>query len=307
MYTRFSSATFHGLLLAAGVLIGGNCLAEPFSYDQGALPGAKPWTSAEFQNNPEEFQFVVIGDRTGGANVQKTFEMAIGQLNLLQPEFVINVGDIIEGYSDDKAELNAEWDEVDVMLNKLDMPFFRTLGNHDIANDVATEVLARPARRHAIIPSSTDTLFIVLDSEDPPRTPPEGIREKLDVYNRLQTEDPRRHRPCWPSSWRTNRSSPDLVSPSISVTSRLPGSRTPWRKTPTCVGPSCPARPCLGEPVGELQGDSASAQGAQPHVPAGHLHYYDYDNIDGHEHITMGPAGAPFTRKAPATWITSCG
>ena len=31
---------------------------------------------------------------------------------------------------------------------------------------------------------------MVLDSEDPPRTPPEGIKEKLDEYNRLQTEDP---------------------------------------------------------------------------------------------------------------------
>lgn len=41
----------------------------------------------------------IIGDRTGGANVQGAFKLAMDQLNLLQPEFVINVGDIIEGYS----------------------------------------------------------------------------------------------------------------------------------------------------------------------------------------------------------------
>lgn len=41
----------------------------------------------------------IIGDGTGGANVQGTFKLAMDQLNLLQPEFVINVGDIIEGYS----------------------------------------------------------------------------------------------------------------------------------------------------------------------------------------------------------------
>jgi hypothetical protein len=134
MYTKFPLATFSGLLLAGGVLISGNSLADVFTYDQGALPGAKPRTSAEFQNDPAEFQFVVIGDRTGGANVQGTFQLAVGQLNLLQPEFVINVGDIIEGYSDDKAELNAEWDEVDAMPGELKMPFFRTVGNHDIAN-----------------------------------------------------------------------------------------------------------------------------------------------------------------------------
>jgi len=42
---------------------------------------------------------------------------------------------------------------------------------------------------------------------------------------------------------------------------------------------------------------------------AGHLHYYDYDNIDGHEHITMGPAGASFHAEGPGNvdhimWVT---
>ena len=42
---------------------------------------------------------------------------------------------------------------------------------------------------------------------------------------------------------------------------------------------------------------------------AGHLHYYDYDNIDGREHITMGPAGASFHHEGPGNvdhiaWVT---
>jgi len=41
----------------------------------------------------------------------------------------------------------------------------------------------------------------------------------------------------------------------------------------------------------------------------GHLHYYDYDEIDGHEHITMGPAGASFHQDGPGNvdhimWVT---
>jgi hypothetical protein len=102
--------------------------AATFSYDQAALAKAKPWTDKKFQSDPNEFQFVIIGDRTGGANPQETFKLAMGQINLLQPEFVINVGDIIEGYSDDKTELNAEWDEIDTVINSLNMPFFRTPG-----------------------------------------------------------------------------------------------------------------------------------------------------------------------------------
>jgi len=101
---------------------------------------AKPWTKKSFQNDPNAFQFVIVGDRTGGASVQKTFQKAMSQINLLQPEFVINVGDLIEGYSDQSNELNAEWKEIDSILNTLDMPFFRTPGNHDLANKTAREV-----------------------------------------------------------------------------------------------------------------------------------------------------------------------
>jgi hypothetical protein len=161
-----------------------------FTYDKAALPAAKPWTAKRFRNRPSNFQFAIIGDRTGGANVQDTFKIAMGQINLLQPEFVINVGDVIEGYSDEKKELHAEWDEVDAMLNTLQMPFFRTPGNHDIANKTAQQVWRERygATHYSFV--YKDVLFIVLDSEDPPREAPEGIKEKLELYNKLQTEDP---------------------------------------------------------------------------------------------------------------------
>ena len=56
-----------------------------FSYDKAAIPKAKPWTAKKFKNKPRNFQFAIIGDRTGGANVEGTFKLAIDQLNLLQP------------------------------------------------------------------------------------------------------------------------------------------------------------------------------------------------------------------------------
>ena len=42
---------------------------------------------------------------------------------------------------------------------------------------------------------------------------------------------------------------------------------------------------------------------------AGHLHYYDYDNINGREYITVGPAGASWHHDGPGnvdhiTWVT---
>ena len=40
-----------------------------------------------------------------------------------------------------------------------------------------------------------------------------------------------------------------------------------------------------------------------------YVHYYDYDNIDGYEYITMGPAGASFHHEGPGNvdhimWVT---
>ncbi len=162
-----------------------------FSYDQAALTGAKPWTSESFNNNnPDNFQFAVIGDRTGGADPKGVFIRAMDQLNLLQPEFVINVGDLVEGYTEDRAQANAMWDEVEPMIQKLEMPFFFVGGNHDLGNDNMTQVwLDRHGATyyHFVY---RNVLFLVLNSEDPSNPIPKDVGEKTVQYKKLQQEDP---------------------------------------------------------------------------------------------------------------------
>ncbi|MFV8781423.1 metallophosphoesterase family protein [Microbulbifer sp. SA54] len=281
-----------------------------FSYDKERLPGAKPWTSQPIQNDPAEFQFVVIGDRTGGANQEGTFKLAINQLNLLLPEFVINVGDLIEGYSDDKAELNAEWDEVDEMLSKLKMPFVRTPGNHDIANKTAQQVWKD---RHGATYYHfvyKDVLFMVLDSEDPPRAAPEGMKDKLELYNRLQVEDPAKAREMLAEFM-----ADEAVVAALGKPVEFGDEQMAWIKKTLADNPD--ARWTflfLHEPAWENASASFKAiqkiLKARKHTfLAGHLHYYDYDLFDGSEHITMGPAGASFHQEGPGNvdhimWVT---
>ena len=57
---RFSIAKFKGLLLASSVLTSSSSIAAGFSYDRAALPGAKPWPAEEFQNDPGEYQLVIM-------------------------------------------------------------------------------------------------------------------------------------------------------------------------------------------------------------------------------------------------------
>ena len=309
--------TFKVLLLSAILLQAGWVRADQgavtntaFSYDKTALPKAKPWTSENFKNNPDNFQFVIIGDRTGGANVLGTFNLAMDQINLLQPEFVINVGDLIEGYSDDKAELNAEWDETDVMLNKLNMPFFRTPGNHDIANDIAQKVYIDRHGATYYYFVYKNVLFIVLDSEDPPRTPPDGIKEKLNTYNRLQTEDP-----AAAQAMLAEFMSDESVVASLGKHVEFDDKQIDFIKNSLAQNANVRwTFLFIHEPAWERPSESFKTiqqllKGRDHTFFAGHLHYYDYDNIDGYENITMGPAGASFHQEGPGNvdhimWVT---
>ena len=73
---------------------------------------AKPYTHLNFKNDPNEFQFAIITDNSGGAR-PGVFAKAVEMVNLLQPEFVVNAGDMIEGYSEDEEQIRAWWQEVD--------------------------------------------------------------------------------------------------------------------------------------------------------------------------------------------------
>ncbi len=280
------------------------------SYDKERITEAKPWTNKAFPNDTEDFQFVIIGDRTGGANQQGTFKLAVSQLNLLQPEFVINVGDLIEGYSDEQAELNAEWDEADAMLNTLDMPFFRTPGNHDIANRVAQQVWKDrygATYYHFIY---KDVLFVVLDTEDPPREAPPGMKEKIDLYNKLQIEDPAKAEAMLAEFMSDESVVAGLAKPvefsddQVAYLENVLENNKGVRWTFLFMH-----EPAWEKDTGNFKEIAKLLKERKHTFFAGHLHYYDYDNIDGVEHITMGPAGASFHHEGPGNvdhimWVT---
>lgn len=80
-----------------------------------------------FQN----FNFVVLGDRTANAKTE-VFELIIDEIKILNPDFLINVGDLIEGYTDDANTIESEWDYIIRQLNRTGVPYYLTPGNHDI-------------------------------------------------------------------------------------------------------------------------------------------------------------------------------
>ncbi|MDW7988425.1 MAG: metallophosphoesterase, partial [candidate division WOR-3 bacterium] len=88
---------------------------------------------------PLSFSFVVLGDRTGGAD-HVVFEQVVKQIKLINPDFIINIGDLIEGYTSDTQKINQEWDLIFSTLGKLKEKFYFTPGNHDIWDQISSQI-----------------------------------------------------------------------------------------------------------------------------------------------------------------------
>lgn len=126
---------------------------------------SNPWTHLALNNNPDSFQFAIVTDNTGGMR-PGVFSDAVSKLNLLQPEFVMSVGDLINGYTENEPQLVSEWDEFDAMVANLQMPFFYVAGNHDYTNDVMAELWTERYGASYYHFVYRDTLFIMLNSND---------------------------------------------------------------------------------------------------------------------------------------------
>ncbi len=126
---------------------------------------ATPWTSAEFEATEPDFTFAIISDLNGGER-PGVYSQAVAQLNRLDPTFVLSVGDLIDGGTEDTLQLRKEWDSFDARTRKLKMPFFYLGGNHDLTNPtMRTFWKDRYGPRYYYF-KYRDVLFLMMDSED---------------------------------------------------------------------------------------------------------------------------------------------
>lgn len=84
-------------------------------------------------NSGSAFSFVVLGDNTGGHEPGR-WAHAVDIVNRLRPDFVLCVGDLIEGYIENPAAINSMWDDFEAENSQLRSPFFYVPGNHDTTN-----------------------------------------------------------------------------------------------------------------------------------------------------------------------------
>jgi len=110
------------------------------------------------------YRLVILSDRTGG-HQEGVYPSIIREINLLQPDIVVTVGDQIEGYGDDMEMMSAEWDTLLAMLDALDAPVYLTAGNHDIWSDDSEELYRQRTGHEPYYSFDYEgTHFVILDT-----------------------------------------------------------------------------------------------------------------------------------------------
>ena len=248
----------------------------------------KPWTDKDFLNDPKDFQFAIVADRTGGPRAG-VFPKAVGKLNELRPEFVITVGDLIQGGAGNRnvEKLKGQWQEFNSFIEGFDMPFFYLPGNHDLGNEVADEIWDEMfgVRYYSFV--YEDVLFLCLNTQGGPGAKPallqdeqiEWALEELKVNDKVRWTLVFMHQPLW------------LMEEGILIRDKgkkiLRKTETGWPKI------------------------AKALKGRRHTVFAGHVHHYGKYERNGTSFYTLGTTGGgsklrgeAFGEFDHATWVT---
>lgn len=113
-----------------------------------------------------DFRFAIMGDRTGGAQPQ-IYGRVWREIDLFHPEFVINVGDTIQGRNHkDNLTPEQQWAALrPIWARYSHYPLYFTPGNHDSWSDESRALYERESKRKSFYSFDyQDAHFTVVDS-----------------------------------------------------------------------------------------------------------------------------------------------
>jgi predicted phosphodiesterase len=153
------------ILLGAWLMTAVACSQrDEFHVQHDISDGPMPWTNRPVNFNPDTVRFAVFSDLTGGER-EGIFDVAVEQMNLLQPELIVNVGDLIEG-SSDASILQHQWDSFDARARNASARVFYTGGNHDLLGEEMRRTWEDRLGPRFYHFRYRNLLFLVLDTED---------------------------------------------------------------------------------------------------------------------------------------------
>lgn len=274
------------------------CVSQPelnhqASFRNDVTGQVRGWTHENFDDGAGKFTFAVHSDLTGGER-EGIFDVAIAQLNLLRPEFIINVGDLVEGGTEDLEELDRQWDDFDARANGARAPLFYVSGNHDRTGQVMQDVWKRrlgPGYYHF---RYKDVLFLVLDTED---NTPQRVME----INELRNDALQFART---GEWGKFRETPYATMPENQGGNITPAQSQYMVDT---IKANADVRwtflfmhkaPWLREDLLEFTAIEAALADRPYTVFHGHVHAYQYEQRKGRDYIRLATTGGVQSPKA---------
>ena len=276
-----------------GVLIMLNaCVANPQTglekqlFEHEFKESAVPWTHSNFDNESGKFTFALFSDLTGGER-EGVFDVAIEQLQLLRPELIVNVGDLIEGATHDLSLLRSQWDSFDQRVNRARAPVFYVGGNHDLTNPDMWEVWEERYGQRYYHFVYKNVLFLVLDTEDNPPDLQQYIHEMRLVAVEMQKTQ------GWEAASKTEygrleeRKSGRIGVQQADHFQKVIGQHPDVRWTFLLMH-----KPVWQRPDEENFLRIETALNGYPYtVFYGHVHAYEYEERHGRDYIRLGTTG----------------
>lgn len=150
----------------------------------------------------EGFKFVILSDRTGN-HVPGIYKSIVAEVGRIRPDFIINVGDLIEGYISDTDAINKEWDEVLAVLDKTSLPYYLIPGNHDIWDAQSESIYVKRCGKPYYSFDYENTHFVILDNsiieswDEIPEAQYDWVRNDLKKHQKAQNIFCLFHKPFW--------------------------------------------------------------------------------------------------------------
>jgi 3',5'-cyclic-AMP phosphodiesterase len=163
------------------------------------LPLTAAIVLAAYAAGPSEFRFVILGDRTGEA-VPGVYEEVWREVDLDRPDFVVSVGDSIQG-GDDRT-VDAEWRKILALLTPYRRyRIFFAPGNHDVWSAASAQAYEKYTR-HPLHYSFDyrQAHFTILDNSRSDELPAEEfsyLQKDLELHKNQPVKFIVSHRPSW--------------------------------------------------------------------------------------------------------------
>ncbi|OCT16406.1 hypothetical protein A8709_02970 [Paenibacillus pectinilyticus] len=257
----------------------------------------RPWFGQLQEAKGGDYDFAIISDRTGGA-VQGMFEKGLEAAQKLNPEFIISIGDIVEGYWTDEVEAHEEWDRMDALLEGVGIPLFQTVGNHDYSTSTMKRVWRERKGVDYYAFRYGKSLFLVLNTEAEDYVHDEKMVGFIQMINRHLIKNPEltfaeatkavfgeqaSNNMTMTEDWLIQ---PHLSSVQIDFFEKVIADNTDVEWTFVCLHqPAWKKDDPLFTRLENL------LNGRQFTVVAGHVHYLEVTEKNGSQYIQMGKTG----------------